>query len=260
MPPEPSSREPSAAGAAPRLLFSRKVADYDASRPDYPEALFRHLRERVPTPGAVADLGAGTGLLTQGLLRHGFQVVAVEPDDAMRAAADHRLAAQPGYRSVAGTAERLPLPDCTIDLVTAAQAFHWFDPPRARAECRRVLRPAGFVALVWNERLADDPLQLALDEVLAAFGSERRPRTLVPAAIDAFFGATRPETCTWAHEHRLDAEGLTSLVFSRSYMPDRGTPAGAEAERLARTVFARCQRDGRVAVHYRTIAYVGRPA
>lgn len=251
--------EAAAVGGAPRLLFSRKVADYEASRPDYPEALFALLRARLPAGAAVADLGAGTGLLTRDLLRLQFQVVAIEPDAGMRAAADQRLGGAPGYRSCAGTAEGIPLADRSADLVTAAQAFHWFDPPRARAECLRVLRPAGFVALIWNDRVADDPLQCALEAVLESFGKAKQSLASEKAAVAEFFAPARPEAFVWPHEHRLDLAGLTSLVFSRSYMPDRDTAAGRDVGRLVREVFDRCQRDGGVTVRYRTVAYVGRP-
>src|SRR4030095_4583501 len=106
----------------------------------------------------VADVGAGTGLLTRGLLARGFDVVAVEPNPAMREACDRYCAAFDRYRSVEGTGESMPLPAASIDLITAAQAFHWFDIDPARAECLRVLTPHGKVALIWNDRDFSDPL------------------------------------------------------------------------------------------------------
>jgi len=115
-------------------IFSSKVTDYVASRPDYPAALFEALRVQCHLqPGAtVVDVGAGTGLLTQGLLERGFQVWAIEPNAAMRAVADRSLARYSSYRSAAGSAESLPLADLAVDLITVAQAFHWFDVERAR--------------------------------------------------------------------------------------------------------------------------------
>jgi SAM-dependent methyltransferase len=266
MSPEPESTErfaaktTPAAGDAPRLLFSHKVADYEASRPDYPEAFFQMLQERLPIGAVVADLGAGTGLLTRDLLSHLFRCVAIEPDAAMLAVADQRLSGVPGYRGVVGRAEEIPLPAQSVDLVTAAQAFHWFDPPRARAECLRVLRPTGFVALIWNDRVADDPLQRALEAVLESFGKARQPLASEKAAVAELFAPARPEEFVWSHEHRLDLAGLASLVFSRSYMPDRDSAAGRDVAPLVREVFDRCQRDGHVTVRYRTVAFVGRPA
>lgn len=246
-----------AAGGSTQL-FSRKVADYCASRPDYPPALYTALTRQVPPPASVVDIGAGTGLLTEGLLSAGYAVHAVEPDEAMRAACDARLAEIPGYRSHAGRAEVMPLPAACADLITAAQAFHWFEPELARAECQRVLRPDGWVALVWNDR-ADSPLNAALSALMRHFGGD-----LVRAMQDhderagvvRFFGrAIAPWTT--AHAHRVSPEGLAALVFSRSYMPDRNSEAGREAigaiQALARQ---HADTDGQLTLHYTCIAHI----
>lgn len=251
--------EAAAVGGAPRLLFSRKVADYEASRPDYPEAFFQLLRARFSVGAEVVDLGAGTGLLTRDLLRHQFRVVAIEPDAAMLALAEQRLSGVPRYCGAVGRAEEIPLPAQSVDLVTAAQAFHWFEPQCARAECLRVLRPGGLIALVWNDRVADDPLQRELEVVLESCGKPKQSLSSEKAAVADFFAPARPEEFVWPHEHQLDLAGLTSLVFSRSYVPDRDTAAGRDVVRLVRELFERCQRDGYVTVRYRTVAFVGRP-
>jgi SAM-dependent methyltransferase len=246
-------------------IFSAKVQDYAASRPDYPAALFDSLaRVCAPSKDAhVADLGAGTGLLTGGLLAHGWRVTAVEPSAAMRAAADSMLGRFDGYRGVEGTAESIPLPDASVDLLTAAQAFHWFDIERARPECLRVLKPQGQVALVWNDRVSADPLHLALDEVFAEFGGARRAALLaheVRSSVTLFFGASTPQNFCWPHEHRLDEAGLASLVFSRSYVPGRGTPEAAGLASRVSRIFGRFASGGTVSVRYETVAIVGRPA
>lgn len=254
-----------------RAIFSAKVADYVASRPDYPHALFDALCEHAGLrPGAmVADVGAGTGLLTQGLLQHGADVTAIEPNPAMRAAADHLLggdAAYRGrYRSVEGSAESMPLAAASLDLLTAAQAFHWFEVDAARSEIRRVLKPTGQVALIWNDRRRGDALHDALDEVFARFGGDRRTALVAHedrADVPRFFGSARVREFTWPHEHRLDAAGLASLVFSRSYMPARDSAAGRDALATVTAVFERfADRDaGLLAVRYTTLAMIGRPA
>jgi SAM-dependent methyltransferase len=245
-------------------IFSSKVGDYAASRPDYPAALFEALRAQCHLqPGAVvADIGAGTGLLTQGLLAQGYTVTAVEPSETMRAAADHTLARHVGYTSAAGTAEQLPLPTATADLITAAQAFHWFDVPVARAEFLRVLKPQGHVALIWNDRVLTDPLHIALDVIFAQYGGAKRGAMLAHeerGQVPAFFGSAAPQELTWPHEHRLNEEGLLSLVFSRSYMPPRDSAPGQQACQQVRDLFHQLAIQDSIPVRYTTVAIVGRP-
>ena len=252
-------------GGSP-ALFSQKVQDYVASRPDYPVALLQALARRCP-PGAdvqVVDVGAGTGLLTQGLLQAGYAVLAVEPSEAMRSAADHALGRFPCYRSAAGTAEQLPVPEGSVALITAAQAFHWFEVEAARAEFLRVLRPEGQVALVWNDRVRSDPLHQLLDErVFGPFGGSKRGALLAHEERDhvpQFFRHGRFDELDWPHQHRLDYAGLLSLVCSRSYMPQRGAPGFDALVECVRQVFDRCAEAGEVVVRYRTVAMIGRPA
>ena len=246
-------------------VFSSKVADYVASRPDYAPPLFARLRQvcTLTSASVVADVGAGTGLFTQGLLDLGCQVVAVEPNAAMRAAADRTLAGRAGYRSVDGKAEAMPLAPSSVNLITAAQAFHWFDIEAARAECLRVLRPRGKIALVWNDRLLTDPLHVALDEVFAMYGGHKRGALLAHeerASVTQFFGGGHSEHWSWPHAQWLDDAGLQSLAFSRSYMPDRASAAGRVASLQISNVFQRFALDTRLAVRYTTVAIVGRPA
>ncbi len=246
-------------------IFSHKVADYTASRPDYPAALYDALTVgcALPERATVADIGAGTGLLTKGLLAHGYRVVAVEPNAGMRAAADHLLGHVDGYRSVDGSAESIPLEAASVHLIAAAQAFHWFEVDRARAEFLRVLVPGGQVALIWNDRVLDDPLHMALDEVFTEFGGAKRAALVAHedrADVPRFFGSARPVELSWAHAHFVDERGLTGLIFSRSYMPERSTPDGARVvDRVAR-LFSRFAVQGAVCVRYRTVAILGRPA
>lgn len=245
-----------------KAIFSNKVADYAASRPDYPAALFALLQQRCPPAEAVtvADVGAGTGLLTRGLLASGYRVAAVEPNREMRAAADRQFAGAAGYRGVDGGAEAMPLETASVDLIATAQAFHWFDQPPTRAEFQRVLRPGGLVALIWNDRILSDPLHAALDHIFERYGGERRS-TLVTHEnrrnVPAFFAPGVPEQFTWPNSHQLDEAGLRSLVFSRSYMPPRNTPAAHQAEEALQEVFQRFATAGQVEVRYETVLFLG---
>ncbi|MNV01691.1 hypothetical protein D3C71_919030 [compost metagenome] len=246
-------------------IFSAKAGDYNVARPDYPSPLFNALSEVLGVaPGSrVADIGSGTGLFTRGLLERGYVVTAVEPNAAMRAAAEATFAGVPGYRGVDGSAEAIPAKAGTIDLITAAQAFHWFDIDRARAEFLRVLSPQGQVALVWNDRLAGDSLHVALDEILTEFGGEKRSALVSHAGrgeLSRFFGTTTPLELRWPHEQSLTQAGLLSLVFSRSYMPPQESDAGLHAAEKVSAVFREFAVGKTVAVRYTAVVYAGRPA
>ncbi len=138
--------------APPR--FSSRVESYIKYRPGYPAAIIDLLRKecRLTTNALIADIGSGTGKLTELFLNNGCRVVGVEPDPEMRAAAEYVLRHYPTFTSSAGSSEATVLPDRSVDVVTAGQAFHWFDRERARKEFARALVPGGWVVLVWNRQ------------------------------------------------------------------------------------------------------------
>jgi ubiquinone/menaquinone biosynthesis C-methylase UbiE len=165
----------------------------------------------------VLDVGAGTGKLTRQLLRTGAHVVAVEPIDAMRRELDRMV---PEVESLAGTAEAIPLGDATVDAITAGQAYHWFDPERALPELHRVLRPGGGIALVWNTRDLDDPLQAAVDALLHSASIDTSAH-VSGSLHDDFAGSglfTPIEERRFRHEQRVTRETLVDTIASRSYV------------------------------------------
>jgi len=155
-----------------RLSFDRVVDAYERARPQYAPDALAWLAVRLPLR-RVLDLGAGTGKLTRQLVALGADVVAVEPGNEMRAMLQRVL---PGVEAHAGSAEAIPLPDESVDAVTAAQAFHWFRTGEALAEIHRVLRPGGGFALLWNQLNQDDPLLGAVDDLLRPRDPARRSR------------------------------------------------------------------------------------
>jgi SAM-dependent methyltransferase len=199
-------RDPRVRG--PYTVF-REVADaYERGRPGYPEDAARWLAGAEPRD--VVDLGAGTGKLTRTLLDLGHRVTAVEPLEEMRSAL---AAAVPGVLALPGSAEAIPLPDATADVVTCAQAFHWFDHAKALPEIARVLRPGGRLALVWNSRDDRDPWMAGLSAII---GNEPVDEDdLVPIRASVLFGPV--ETAEFRFEQALDRDGLLDLVNSRSY-------------------------------------------
>jgi SAM-dependent methyltransferase len=201
------NRDPEARG--PYTAFADVAGAYERGRPGYPEEAVRWLAGDDSRD--VVDLGAGTGKLTRALVALGHHVIAVEPLDEMRAELE---AAVTGARALAGDAETIPLPDSVADVVTSAQAFHWFDHDAALPEIARVLRPGGRLALVWNSRDDRDPWMARLSAII---GNETIEESDVVPVIDesGLFGPV--ETARFSFEQRLDRDGLLDLVLSRSY-------------------------------------------
>ena len=153
--------------------FSTRVEAYVKYRPGYPAAMLDFLaRELAMGPESqVADIGAGTGILTALLAPRVARVWAVEPNDDMRAAAKRLLAQVGNIGWLHGSAEATGLPTGAMDLVTVAQAFHWFDRAAFRQECQRLLKPGGQVALIWNDRLTNTPFLKAMSQLRVAWGA-----------------------------------------------------------------------------------------
>lgn len=182
----------------------------------------------------MVDLAAGTGKLTRALTARGCDVVAVEPVAEMRAA----IAAP--ARAVAGRAEAIPLPDASADGVTVAQAFHWFDGPRALAQIHRVLRPGGVLALLWNRRKIADPIHRDIEALIGPgrgdVPAERSERWRAAFDETTLFGPLREERFT--NEQLVDADGLADRIGSISYVAameeDEREALLGEARALAR--------------------------
>jgi SAM-dependent methyltransferase len=251
--------------------FSGRVGDYVKVRPSYPEGVLDVLRAECGlAPGrVVCDLGSGTGLFTKLLLESGATVDAVEPNDEMRAAAERMLDETPGFRSVAGRAEATTLPDGSVDLVTAAQAFHWFDVEATKREMRRILRAtregaAANVALVWNDReLEADAFHREYEELLVRRCPKYRElqgKADTVDKFDALLGAGLWTRRTVANEQRLDREGLIGRLSSSSYAPRPGDPTHDETFAELGAIFDRHAVNGEVAMRYATIVILGRIA
>ncbi len=232
--------------------FARSAEAYERGRPGYPRAAMEDLAERLSLgPGrTVVDLAAGTGKLTRELVRTGAEVIAVEPLAEMRAELP------PQATALEGTAEAIPLDAAGADAVTVAQAFHWFDAEPALAEIHRVLRPGGALALVWNERRADDPVNRAIDALMDPLRRQSDAPQYRDGSWRAAFERSRlfgPGRETRQHnEQVLDAAGLADRVGSVSFVASLD-PAPREA--LLERVRALAA-DGPVVVSYITLVQV----
>jgi SAM-dependent methyltransferase len=244
----------------PSERFSSRVDDYARYRPSYPQPALDLLRQRCGlVPGAaLADLGSGTGILTEQLLECGAEVFAVEPNERMRAAAEAQLSHHPRFHSVAGSAEATTLAPGSVDLLVAGQAFHWFDPQRARLEALRVLRPGAWGALLWNERPPEaTPLLADYEALLKRYAPEYTRITASranPGTMREFLGAAM-EVGTFANQQVLDFEGLRGRLMSSSYAPEPGSPDYEPMIGILREVFARHERGGHVTMPYSTLVY-----
>ena len=247
----------------PTVRFSGRVGHYARWRPDYPAALTGCLTEQgaLKPLDVVADIGSGTGLLTAMLLRHGNRVYGVEPNREMREAAERELAGLAGFTSVDGRAEATGLPDGSVDVVAAAQAFHWFDTQRCRAEFRRILRPGGSLVLVWNDRdTRSTPLMGAYESLLRTFGTDYhavRRRGADEKEVEAFFGPGGCRRTVLPHRQDLDLEGLQGRLLSSSYVPAPGETGHDAMIREMESIFREHAEGGRVRFVYNTRVYHG---
>jgi SAM-dependent methyltransferase len=237
---------------------------YARHRPDYPPAVIDALVECCGLDGStiVVDVGSGTGISARQVAARGIPVVGIEPNDEMRTQAVNAPlpegAVSLEYR--AGTAEATSLEDATASLVLSAQAFHWFDPERALAEFHRILKPGGWVGLLWNERDESDPFTRAYGEVIRSAPDAKkyehaRATAGLPLLSHPLFHDGRQ--LVFHHEQVLDEDGLLGRAFSASYVPREPPHAERFMERL-REVFARFEHAGRVTLRYETTLYLAR--
>lgn len=245
--------------------FDNRVASYVRGRPHYPPALLACLVAEYglgPT-SVVADVGAGTGLSTRLLLTAGCAIHAVEPNAHMRAAADMLLGGHPGYLSRAGSAEATTLPDRSVDFVVAGQAAHWFDLAAARVEFGRILRPGGWVALVWNVRHEQGaPFLAGYQALVEQFGLDYaqvdHTHVIDAARLAGFFGAAGYTQHTFVNRQPLDLAGVIDRIGSTSYMPAPDHPTYPALLAAIRTLFAATAQSNRVSIEYATNLYIGR--
>lgn len=246
----------------PRDRFSDRVENYVRFRPGYPrEAIAWVIAEAELTTGSVvADIGSGTGISTAVFLARGYQVFGVEPNDPMREAAERLLAGHEEFHSIRGGAGNTTLADESVNLIVAAQAFHWFHTSETRCEFSRILKPDGHIALIWNERQIDSaPFLREYEDLLLQFGmdyAEVRHENIDEEAIERFFRGPWTHS-SFPNSQEFDVEGLKGRLLSCSYVPPAGHADYEPMLAELRGIFDRHQSGGMIRFDYDTRVYLG---
>ena len=266
--------------------FSSRVENYIKYRPGYPQAIIDLLRKEchLTTNALIADIGSGTGKLTALFLNNGYRVVGIEPDPEMRAAAQWLLQGYPRFTSIAAQASATELPDHSVDVVTAGQAFHWFDCEQARREFLRILVPQGWVVLVWNiQRTIGTPFLAALqhfwqtyltgegvhaeatDQDLSTLSQQTKavdawwlkPEQAEQKLISPLFRSGAYRVKTFENHSVYDCEGLKGRVLSSGGAPEAGSPRFREMIEALETLFWTYQMEGTITIEQETRVYYG---
>lgn len=248
----------------PTERFTSRVEEYRRFRPGYPAAIVDLLEKECGLTSAarVVDVAAGTGLLSEIFLERGYAVEAIEPNEKMRAACETLRERWPQLRCSDGTAEATGLPNASADLITVAQAMHWFDLDRTRAEFVRLLRPEGWCAVMYNHRrMGGDALHDGYERILLDFGIDYlkvQRQHMTEEKLAAFFAPSVAKQAVFANAQQLTMEGLEGRIVSSSYMPQPGHGRYAEMRAAIEKLFAGNQKDGVVTLQYDCVVAYGR--
>ena len=246
----------------PTKRFSKRVENYIKYRPGYPAEIVPLLEAEcgLTSKSVVADLGSGPGFLTEVFLKYGNKVFGVEPNADMRAAGERLLAKYPNFISVDASAEATTLPDHSIDLIASGQAFHWFDRAKAKPEFRRILKPGGWVVLVWNGfRVETSPLNNGYQEIVLRYGTDYKEvaREITGVDVESFFAPGACKRARFAFKQVFDFEGLKGRLLSSSYAPESSDPSFDRMIEELRVLFDANHKDGEIDFNYETEVYYG---
>ena len=240
--------------------FSNRASYYAKSRPRYPEAILNFMENELnlTRESVVVDIGSGTGILSELFLKHGNSVFGVEPNGEMRKTAEELLAAYPNFKSTNGTAEATTLPAANVDFITAAQSFHWFDPTKSREEFLRIMKPQGWVLLIWNTRKNSPGFMEAYERLVSEYAVRPFFRRTAKDRVGEhgltnFLG--KYKTRIFRNSQVLDFEGLAGRLLSSSYVPLPGEPGYSSMLDALRKLFDSYQEGGVVHLEYGTETY-----
>ena len=240
--------------------FSNRVENYVKYRPDYPREIIGYLADEIGLAAdwIIADIGCGTGISSRMFLENGNSVIGVEPNDTMRRAAVDCLADFSEFTAIDGTSDATNLPDASVDLIVAAQAFHWFDAAATKSEFQRIAKPGGYAVLMWNERSLDaTPFLVEYEEFLKKYSTDyesvRHDRLDEKVLADFFAGPIKKQT--FENFQLFDFDGIKGRVLSASYMPSEADDAYTAMIDELQTIFAKHAQNGIIKVFYDTNLY-----
>lgn len=243
--------------------FTTRVENYLKSRPKYPPQIVPTLHQycNLSSQSTIADIGSGTGLLAELFLENRNLVYGVEPNEAMRHSGEASLSQYPHFISVNGSAEETNLATGSCDFIVAGQAFHWFDPKRTRQEFKRILKPGGWVALIWNILPESETgFNADYEALFSTYGVDYQGgsrQQSEPSRVLPFFEDRPVQQFRFANPSELPANDFQSRVFSSSQTPEPGHPNYKNMQQAVEVLFDRYQTNGLITIPYETLVYIG---
>ncbi|MBE9193422.1 class I SAM-dependent methyltransferase [Gloeocapsopsis crepidinum LEGE 06123] len=242
----------------PLTRFTDRASDYAKYRPSYPHEAIEVILQGLSSPIVAADIGAGTGISSRLLAQQGVKVIAIEPNAAMRQAAEsHQLVE---FRD--GTAEATCLPNNSVNLVTCFQSFHWFNPETTLEEFHRILKPLGRLALVWNERDRQDAFTAEYIQLISEVSNHHpiessRLKSVEPLFATPYF--VNIQKHEFAYKQALDLSGLIGCASSVSYVSREESAQQYLITKLQELYNRSCDKQGLIYIVYRTSIYLAEP-
>ena len=243
--------------------FSNRVDNYVKYRPSYPQEIIPFLEKTIGfnKDFIVADIGSGTGILSQLFLENNNTVFGVEPNEPMRNKAEELLQNYSSFKSINGTAEQTNVENESVDLITAAQAFHWFEIDKTKTEFKRILKPNGYCCLIWNERLENSDFLKAYEQLLKEYSTDYTQvdhKNIDDKKIEAFFSPNKVVKQSFNNKQDFDFEGLKGRLLSSSYSPDENHPKHKAMMEALKNVFYSFNQNNAVQFDYETKLYLGK--
>ena len=242
----------------PKKRFSSRVENYIKYRPSYPRKIIKFLTEKkiLNKNIVIADIGSGTGILSDLFLKNGNRVYGVEPNPDMRKAAEKLLEKYNKFISISGSAEKTGLKESSIDLITAGQAFHWFDVEKTKREFKKILKPNGYVVLIWNNRKkSGDNLSSDYEKFVLKYGTDYKEVRKNEKNVNEFYEYNKK---VFYNYQELDYDGFKGRLLSTSYIPLEDNPRFNKMLEDLKKIFLTYQKNGTVRLEYNTEVYYGK--